>query len=225
MISFQYDRLCGSQTLQTTHSGISAKITLPSNIIVGSSPINGVKNDDYVNFYMIYNEEIEGGISWTPYAEDGKSGFRIFLNTGAFEGGDALYWRSKNISDLGLSFGFGSTVTLTLVPTQSGKHSQLWVNGKMIWDLPNYRTQPITARVAYTHGCKDQYGYVQHNTATWSQTELLRNGVWVSWVGTDWGYGTYRKNDGAYGIYQPHPMSAYLSKPNGPDPAGDGIGV
>lgn len=220
MADFNYDRLCGTQSLQTDHQGIMATITLPSNIYVGNQYINGQANDDYVDFYLIYNDFLEGGISWTPYASDGKPGFRVFLNTGAFLGGDANYWRSKNISDLGLSFGFGDNVTLALVPKNNGNNTDLYVNGVVVWTLSNYQTQPTGARVAYTHGCKDQFGYVQHNTATWSNVKVYRSGVWHNWLGTDWGYGTYRKNDEVYGIYYPHPMSAYLAKPNGPDPAG-----
>lgn len=109
---------------------------------------------------------------------------------------------------------------LTLVPTQNGARSQLWVNSKIVYDLPNHKSQPTTARVAYTHGCKDQYGYVQHNTATWSQIEILRNGAWEGWGASNWGYAPYRKNANAYGIYTEHPVSAYLAKPNGPSPAG-----
>lgn len=218
MPDFSHDRLCGAQTMQDTHEGIYASIKLPSNIVLGPDPdpVTGEENWDYVNFYLIYNHYVEAGISYAPNGV----GFKIFMGTGIFQSNDYdKHWKSKTVGELGLNIGFGDTVTMRLEP--NGARTKLFINGILIYDMENFQTQPLKAQVGYNHGCQDKQGYVQHNTATWSNIHLKRSGKWVPWDVPTWGYYTIRTRTAPYGILTAHPTSAYLAKPNGRDPATD----
>jgi hypothetical protein len=191
-----YDRLCGVKSLQN-FSGIYADFQIPTNIVTTApSDSTGASNPDFAAFYLIFNSYVEGGISWKKSnATGGLNGLHFFLNT---YGGDGPYpyWQSvpvENYHSSGLYIGLGSTITLRL--EVNGARSQLYCNGVLIFDQPNFTTQPSSAIVGYTHGVQDQIGWDQHNTATWSNIHVLNNNSWVTWDAATWGYANDRKHE------------------------------
>ncbi|HWO95597.1 hypothetical protein P4H70_06725 [Paenibacillus ehimensis] len=218
MAETKYDRLYGVKTWQKEFTGIYGSITLPTNAYADSPEGTPDKDIDYIDFYLILNDFIEAGISWQP-----RTGWKLFLNTSGGIGPDSdsngTYWDSKEVwkfSQPGISsIGFGSTITMRL--ECFGERSSFFVNGYELYNFKNYLPQygPLTA--GYTHGAKDQFGYAQHNTATWSNINLLKNGSWMPWA-WEWGYNKVTKHDERYGVYTINPLSAYLAKPNGRDP-------
>lgn len=213
-----YDRLYGVKTMQKEFTGIYGSISLPSNAYADSPAGTLDSNIDYIDFYLILNDFIEAGISWQP-----RTGWKLFLNTtggiGPDSDGTNTYWDSKQVSQFSQpgisSIGFGSTITMRL--ECYGATSTFFVNGYSLYTFKNYIAQngPLTA--GYTHGAKDQFGYCQHNTATWSNVNLFQNGSWVPW-NYQMGYATNTKHAECYGVYTVNPLCAYLSKPNGPQP-------
>jgi len=220
MADTRYDRLYGIKTWQKEFTGIYSNITLPTNAYADSPAGTPMKDIDYIDFYLILNDFIEAGISWQPF-----TGWKLFLNTTGGIGPDVgpdntVYWESREVGTFtqpGIAqIGFGSTITMRL--ECYGDRSAFYVNGHELYNQKNYYPQngPLTA--GYTHGAKDQFGYCQHNTATWSNVNLMKNGAWMPW-GWEWGYNLVTKNDDSlYGVYTINPLSAYLAKPNGRQP-------